>query len=356
MLWRERSVFHIARQRIRSIHFRLFHLQLSLIIFQFSDTMFGSSKVLDCQCSCCWIYCLNSFRMSAALCDSRYLSLRVICARQEAAEGDHVYPHLQEKKMADSDSGEPGAAVPPVTVPPALTLQDGDFARHLAAMNRKRQQLQKLQESYNSLFHKVQSWRRDKGWAGVIHSSRPDGHLLTLHSDRVEHFPSLAPVEPLSQDMLLPLTPTDAWKAVAALRHQLIDLQLKLMNTRILVVGGELRMEETDTIYRRLRKAMNKERIEMEETRRKCLLWTQKLRKRRCSDCTVGSRRNRIAKELKDKLEKILTPGQLVSIRTGRKPVWSEGGLPARPCAQDAFGCGKLQLRPPSSATSNAVA
>ena len=47
------------------------------------------------------------------------------------------------------DAPPPQPPEPILTVPPPLNLRVGDIARHLAAMNNKRQHLQNRQEKYD---------------------------------------------------------------------------------------------------------------------------------------------------------------------------------------------------------------
>ena len=217
----------------------------------------------------------------------------------------------------------PQPPAPSVTVPTPLTLQNGAFIRHLVGIKRQREQLQKLQDVYNSSLRKTQSWSGDTDETGEVPPARPDARLLTLRSDRIERFPPLTPVEPLSQDLVLPLTPTDAWKAVAVLRSQLVDLQQKLMHTRLMVIEGELRMEEAATSNKRRLRTIFNELREKEQNHKKCLLWIKNRRSQRCTNCSTSGKRTRLARALSEKLQEILTPMQLLVIRCGRKPRWA---------------------------------
>ena len=243
-------------------------------------------------------------------------------AVQDAAP--HILHHPAKLKLLTVLSTPPPRPPdPPVTVQPPLTLRNGTLARHVKIMKEKQREVQKLQDACNLLVDKARCGREQSGRDNKVPPPEPGAPpLLTLRNDDLERFPPLPSVDPLSRDMLLPMTPNDAWKAVAALRLQLLDLQLKVMHARMLVVGGELRLQEAAKFHKRVKVTLKKELHRKEQLRRMRL--SSKTSNQRCLNCYAVGKKARLAMALKESLEKVLTRMQLIVIRTGRKPKWAE--------------------------------
>ena len=139
----------------------------------------------------------------------------------------------------------------------------------------------------------------------------------------------------LSQETLLPLTPNEAWKTIAALREQVLDLRLSLMSCRVQVLDGELQLEEARAGHNRLKADMKEEVKQTQKAQRANVREAEKRRDIRCLLCPKLKKRLQLTKRdtnkklrraenLAKRLEKIFTPMQMRVFRTGKKPRWAE--------------------------------
>ena len=158
---------------------------------------------------------------------------------------------------------------------------------------------------------------------------------MTLRHERNERDPPLVPIVTHGDDSLIPLTTSEAWKAVSALREQVLDLQLALMNSRIQVLDGELRLQEAKAMHARYKANVKEERKQTELSQKATVREAEKRVHGPCPVCTelrrkvalterVANKKVRRSEVLSKRLEEVFTPMQMRVLRTGKKGRWLE--------------------------------
>ena len=208
--------------------------------------------------------------------------------------------------------------------------------KHLAGMKSKQQRFHNLQKTYHSLLDKIQFRNSNPEWCSEEKSeSATKTPLLTLRHERNERDPPMVPVATLSDDTLMPLTPSGAWKAVSALREQVLDLQLALMNSRIQVLDGELRLQEAKAIHARYKVDVREERKQTELSKKASVREVEKRVHGPCPVCPelrrkltvterVANKKVRRSEALSKRLEEVFTPMQMRVFRSGKQGRWLE--------------------------------
>ncbi|XP_043204102.1 uncharacterized protein LOC122371678 isoform X2 [Amphibalanus amphitrite] len=269
-----------------------------------------------------------------------YSALVKRCVASTAQRGQRSSDSQQKSSAAD-DRRAPGSVSstelpPPLTAPEPLDLPYGELTRHLSSVKTKRHRLLQLRKTYSGLVDKIEYRKSNPHWWSAKADERvPKPPLMTLRHEPTNRAPLPEPMPPISRGTVLPLSPTEAWKTISALREQVLDLQLQLMNSRIQVLDGEVQLQDTIAGHYRYKSEVREEQKHTQKAQKAVVREVKKRCDLPCLVCPElkqkleilqrdSDKKVRRAEKLGKRLEKIFTPMQMRVLRTGKKPRWLE--------------------------------